>query len=203
MAAIGLFGGTFNPVHIGHMILAQDACEACSLSRVLFVPCATPPHKATTGLLEDRHRVAMLKRAIAGDERFELEECELERQGVSYSIDTVRTLRERFPDDELVFIIGTDSLVELHLWREIESLLDLCTFVAVPRPGVLRESLRVESIQLPAPWPERLLGQVIEGNPVDISSTRIRKRIAEGRGCRYLVPDEVRAYIKENGLYTP
>ena len=150
---------------------------------------------------ESQHRLAMLDLATDADERFVVDDCELEREGVSYSIETVRAMRQRYPEDQLYFIIGSDSLVELHLWRDIEALLELCTFVTVPRPGISREELTVDRLSLPAPWPERLLETIIDGNAPDISSSGIRKRIAEGEGCRYLVPDSVCEYIQEHGLY--
>lgn len=200
---IGVLGGTFNPVHLGHLIVAQTAMERFELGRVLFIPCASPPHKNGPGLAEGRHRLAMLQSAIEGDLRFEVSDVELQRGGRSYTIDTVRALHERFPGADFCFIIGADTLTELHTWREIETLLTLVRFVTVARPGTDLAPLRArpDRLRLPPPWPERLLADVAEARQVDISSSDIRYRLAEGMSIRYLVPVGVEMYITEHHLY--
>jgi nicotinate-nucleotide adenylyltransferase len=202
-ARIGVLGGTFNPIHLGHLIVAQMAMERFELGRVMFIPCAVPPHKNGTGLADGAHRFAMVQSAIEGDLHFEASDMEIQRGGRSYTIDTARALRERFAGAELCFIIGADTLPELHMWREIETLLTLVRFVTLARPGTDVEALRTnpDRLRLPPPWPERLLGDVAEGRQVDISSSDIRYRLAEGISIRYLVPPGVEMYITEHNLY--
>ena len=199
-ARIGVLGGTFNPVHIGHLILAQDACELFDLGRVLFIPCNRPPHKAEKALAAVAHRVAMLQAAVGGDPRFEVCDLEVRRGGISYSVDTARELRALYPAAEICFIVGSDSLVELHLWKEIETLLQLCRFVALMRPE--GEGARPgQTVQLPDPWPERLRAGVRTGHVVNVSSSDIRRRCGAGRSIRYLVPAAVETYIQRQELY--
>ncbi|MCX6995656.1 MAG: nicotinate-nucleotide adenylyltransferase [Kiritimatiellaeota bacterium] len=198
---LGLLGGTFNPVHMGHLILAQDALERFGLDRVLLIPCAQPPHKQAPRLAAAAERLAMLRLAVAGDPRFEVSAVELERGAPSYAVDTVRPLRAEQPERRLFFIIGTDALLELHQWHAIGELLELCEFSTMLRPGFPVEFLGAERLNLPAPWPERLLHNLFTGHAVDISATDIRQRLAEGRSIRYLVPPAVGQYIFEQGLY--
>lgn len=198
---IGILGGTFNPVHMGHLILAQDAMEHFELGRVLFIPCARPPHKSERDLLPAEHRIAMLEAAIEGDLRFHVSRLETERGGVSYSIDTARELHSLYPGAEIHFILGSDSLLELHLWKNAGELLELCRFVTLTRPGAEYDMLKTADLQLPAPWPERLKACIRVGHTVDISSTDIRYRVAEGLAIRYLVHPAVEMYIAEHSLY--
>lgn len=201
MEKAGILGGTFNPVHMGHLILARDAMEAHGLSRVLFVPCARPAHKSEAGLAPASHRLAMLECAAGDDGAFEVSRVELEREGVSYAVDTVKALRAQSPDVAWHFIIGADTLPELSTWRDIPDLLERCRFVTMRRPGMpSRESL-AEGIRLPSPWPDRLLEGMFDGHLVDISSSEIRKRVAEQRTIRYLVPRAVEDYIRKHKLY--
>jgi len=198
---IGIMGGTFNPIHLGHLMLAQSAYEQYDLNKVLFIPCARPCHKRAPRLLSGEHRLAMVEAALADDARFEASDLELRRGGISYSIDTLRALHEELPDTEFFFIIGTDSLLELPQWRQIKTLLELCTFVTFYRPGVDNVALKPESLDLPAPWPEKLLEHVQPGRQVQVSSSEIRHRVAEGLSIRYMVPHPVEIYISEHKLY--
>jgi len=200
---IGLFGGTFNPIHIGHLIAAQSALEHFELAKVVFVPCAVPPHKDGGGLVDARHRLAMVQAAVEDDFRFEVSDVEVQRGGRSYTVDTASGFREGYPDAELCFIIGADTLSELRLWREIGRLLEMVRFVCLARPGTDVAGLQADPgrIGLPEPWPTTLLADVVEGRLVDISSSDIRYRIAEGMSIRYLVPAAVEMYIAEHSLY--
>lgn len=198
---LGVFGGTFNPVHLGHMIMAQDAIEAFDLDRVMFVPCAQPPHKPSGDLAPATHRLAMLEAAIEGDLRFDVSALEIQRGGTSYTIDSMREIAAEHPGMELYFIIGADSLLELHLWREIEALLQLCRIVTIARPGVDLDALQAKDLKLPPPWPEKLQAGIRVGHMVNVSSTDIRYRVAEGMSIRYLVPPGVDMYIAEHSLY--
>ena len=198
---LGVLGGTFNPVHVGHLILAQDACERLALDRVLWVPCAQPPHKQAPQLAGAEHRLAMLRLAVQGDPRFEVSTLELERGAPSYAVDTVRQLRAAHPGSRLYFLIGADSLLELHLWHAVAELLELCEFATMVRPGAPLGTDPAADLKLPAPWPARLLGNLFTGHTVEVSSTELRRRLAEGRSIRYLVPEAVERYILEHGLY--
>jgi len=198
---IGILGGTFNPVHIGHLILAQSAVEAFDLAKVLFIPCAQPPHKEPAGLVTAEHRMAMLEAAIEGDLRFEVSDIEIKRGGTSYAIATVRQLLRIYPQSKLFFIIGSDTLPELHLWKDVNALLKLCTFVTFGRPGQNHRPLQPDDLHLDPPWPEQLLRNYQELRLVDVSSSDVRYRLAEGMSIRYLVPLSVEMYIAEHGLY--
>lgn len=196
---IGILGGTFNPVHLGHLIIAQDALENFELHKVLFVPCAQPPHKNSTGLQTTHHRLQMLEAALEGDTNFEISDIELQRGGVSYTVDTIHALKRQHPQVAWVLILGADSLLELHLWKDVYRLLALCEIVTLARPGF--EEISEESLHLRAPWPERLRRNVRHGHGVEISSTDIRRRVAEGMSIRFLVPSVVEMYIAEHRLY--
>ena len=196
---IGILGGTFNPVHTGHLIIAQHALEQVALDTVVFVPCANPYHKATDDLAEAGHRLAMLETAVSEDPRFEVSRADIDRGGDSYSVDTVADTRRRHPDARIEFIIGTDSLLELHTWKNVYDLLESCPFITMARPG-----FRVEDpgqLHLRPPWPEKLLGNVMMGRVIDISSSEIRRRVREGKSIRYLVPEGVEGYIRGERLY--
>ncbi len=198
---VGILGGTFNPVHVGHLILARDAMEAHGLSRVLFIPCARPAHKPETGVEPAAQRLAMLERAVVDDPAFEISRVELEREGVSYAVDTVKALRAHAPDVDWHFIIGADTLPELPTWRNILELIELCRFITMRRPGMPDREALTEGVRLPAPWPERLTEGIFDGHLIDISSSEIRKRVAQGRSIRYLVPRDVEDYIADQKLY--
>lgn len=198
---IGILGGTFNPIHTGHLILAQDALEQFELNRVLFVPCAKPPHKKAAGLLPAEHRLRMIEVALEGDLRFEISPVELQRGGTSYTIDTLRELARLWPRARFYLILGGDSLLELHLWKDVYALLALCEVVTLVRPGHDERPITAETISLRAPWPDRLLKNVWTGHRVEISSSDIRRRVAEGMSIRYLVHPAVEMYIAEHGLY--
>ncbi|MGA2222364.1 MAG: nicotinate-nucleotide adenylyltransferase [Verrucomicrobiia bacterium] len=196
---IGILGGTFNPIHIGHLIIAQDAMEQFGLDCVKFIPSATPPHKKYEGNATAAQRLAMVRLAIRGNARFEADDIEIRRGGTSYSVDTLTSLRRRDPQAQFYFIIGADSLQELHRWREVGRLVRLCTFVIVVRPGF--EPRRVVDPKLDAATRRRLRQHVLRGHACDIASRDIRARVARGESIRYLVPDAVLQYINRHKLY--
>ena len=200
MKTVGILGGTFNPVHIGHLLVAQTVRETCGLDRVVLLPCHTPPHKACAELAPAADRLAMVRLAVADDPGLDVCTLELERGGVSFAVDTMLSFRERYLDCEPSFIIGMDSLRELHLWRRAEELLRLCRFIVVERPGVDRP-VSPEDLPFPAPWPARLLASVIRGRRCEVSSREIRGRVAENKPIRYLVTPAVEQYIVRQGLY--
>ncbi len=195
----GILGGSFNPVHTGHLLMAQDAAEYFALDRVLFLPCATPPHKDGSDLAPTEHRLAMLSAAIAAVPHFELCTLEIERGGLSYSVDTVKQLKSEYRNDIFFFIIGDDSLVDLPNWYRIDVLLELCEFVTMARPGIV---LAPETPAIKDPEQRhRLLTRRRVGHSLNVSSMEIRKRVANRRPIRYLVPEPVAEYIDRHELY--
>ena len=181
---IGLFGGSFDPIHHGHLILARDAMESLGLDRVIFIPVNVSPHKLAHPPVAARLRCEMVAAAIAEESRFSMDACEAEREGPSFAVDTVRVMRRRFPQAELFYFIGEDNVSSLHTWREIDELKKLASFVVLARGNL----------------------QPVEGFPVisrniDISSTDIRNRIAQGLPVRYLLPDAVCAILTRHQLY--
>jgi len=192
---LGIFGGTFNPIHSGHLLIAQDASEAFGLSRVMFIPSAVPPHKRVKDLADGRHRLAMVRRAIRGNPRFESSDIELRRGNVSYTIDTVNALRRRHPRARMFLLIGSDSLNEFHTWRSAAQLTRRCRVIAVLRPGEKR--FRFARRRLP-----HLRPLTLRAHPFDVSSTEIRARVRAGKSIRYLVPESVRSYIARHKLYS-
>ena len=198
---IGIFGGTFNPVHMGHLILAQDALEAFDLGKVLFVPCDIPPHKNALQLAPAAHRAAMLEKAIEDNPDFEICDIEIRRGGTNYSIDTVRHLQKLYPRHDLFFIIGSDSLMELHQWKDIDELLRLCRFVTFVRPGFDPTKVAGKALKLKTGLSRDLIKNVVAVHQIDISASDIRHRAAEGKNIRYLVPSFVEIYIAEHNLY--
>lgn len=198
---IGILGGSFNPIHMGHLIIAQDAVDLFDLTKVLFVPCAQPPHKKKSATIDPRHRLAMLESALEDSLMFSVSNIEVERGGISYAVETISQLKQQYPETELCFIIGTDTLLELHSWKEIYTILSLCTFITICRPGFSVDNINPETLKLDPPWPEQLLQNVATGHGIDISSSDIRYRIAEGMNIRYLVPNSVDMYITEHNLY--
>lgn len=184
---IGILGGTFNPPHLGHLLIAEGVVNALHLNRVLFIPDAQPPHIQGKNTIPAKDRVAMVKEAIADNPHFCLDELEVRRGGKSFTIDTIKELKRRDPLAQYYFIIGADMVNDLPNWHEIDKLVQIVTFVAVRRPGVTIHS------KYPVIW--------VDVPQVAISSSGIRDRVAKGESIRYLVPDGVAAYIKEHKLY--
>ena len=196
---VGIVGGTFDPIHLGHLIIAEGARVKLGLARILFVPAGQPWLKVNHTITSVAHRVEMTRRAIAANPYFELCTAEVERSGPSYTVDTLLALRERFGHAaDFFFVLGCDSLAELPLWREPARLVQLCRLVAVPRLGVSVADLSSLEASIPG-----LSDAVIQLDMpiIGISSSQIRRLTAEGLSIRYLVPDEVREYIAEQKLY--
>ncbi len=200
---IGVLGGSFNPVHVGHLMMAQGAVDALNLEKVLFIPARQPPHKDPVMLAGANHRLQMLRLAVEGNERFEVSEIELQREGPSYTVDTLRQLREEYGEEAgLYFIIGADSIQELPLWRDVAMLVQLCRIVPVARPGERSgDEIQYLAQAVGEQRARELLARLLRIPLVDISSSDIRRRIAAGLSIRYLVPESVRGYIEENRLY--
>jgi nicotinate-nucleotide adenylyltransferase len=193
---LGLFGGTFDPIHLGHLILAEQCRESCRLDRVWFVVAGVPPHKPV-GRTAVAHRLEMVRIAIAGQPAFNVSEIEAMRPGPHYSVETLESVHRDQPDDELFFIIGADSLADLPSWREPARITQLATIVVVNRPGI--EEIDPASLPHFGPGSHPLLSVTIP--PVGIASTDLRRRLVEGRSIRYMVPRGVEAYIEAQGLY--
>ena len=195
---LGIMGGTFDPPHYGHLFAALEAAHVLSLERVLFIPTAQPPHKVSDPVTAAEHRAAMIGLSIADNPRFELSNLELERGGLSYTIQTARELHRRHPDAELHFIVGMDSLAELPTWYEPAAILKIARLAAVYRSGVEEVDLRKLETQVPG---AQARISIIPMPGLDISSTDLRERIRDGRPIRYLVPDPVVDYVAEHAIY--
>lgn len=201
MRRIGLMGGTFDPIHVGHLLAAEAAREAADLAEVWFIPTSVPVHKPQPGA-SGADRRALVETAIASHDAFRVEAAELNRKGASYTIDTVLELRRRYPEDAFFWIVGSDMRDDLPSWRRIEELASIVTFVALERPRTGDAGREPEpASELPAYLRDRIVSA--EMPPIGISSTDIRRRLAEGRSIRYMVPDAVHAEIERKGLYGP
>lgn len=187
---IGLFGGSFDPVHMGHLLAASESADRLELDEVHFVTAARPPHKRPLAPAEARHEMVVLATIL--DPRFRSSRLELDHPGPTFTVDTLRRAARRWPGAELFFVTGADAYRDLASWREPEALVALAQMVAVSRPGY--DLSRIDPF-----FRERVLPIEIPG--YDISSTEIRRRIAEGRSVRYLVPYEVEVYIAKHRLY--
>jgi nicotinate-nucleotide adenylyltransferase len=194
---LGILGGAFNPPHTGHLVCAQEALTQLELDKVLFVPVGEAPHRSLAGDPGAEERLEMVELAIADDERFEASRVEIDREGPSYTSDTLRGLREAMPDDELFLILGGDQAATLASWHEPEAVLELATVAVVERISWSKHAIGIKVGRLRGGRAIRYLDMPL----IQISSSLIRRRAAEGRPIRYLVPDKVAAYIESNGLY--
>jgi len=198
---VGVFGGTFDPVHIGHLILAEQCREQAGLDEVWFIPAPRPPQKQRKPVTAFAHRVEMLSLAIAGNPSFRIDELEKDRTGPSYTVDTLQELTVRDPSLDLHFIMGSDSLRDLPVWHKPARIVELATLVIAVRPSHLVPPLTElrQAMKLPETTAIRL--QVVQTLFVDISSTDLRCRVQKGRSLRYLVPRAVECYIQQHRLY--
>jgi nicotinate-nucleotide adenylyltransferase len=189
---VGIFGGTFNPPHMGHLIVAERVRADLELSRIVFVPSFISPHKQDREIASGEERLMMLRLAIGGDRRYDVSDLELRRGGVSYTVETLAEMARNLPSDELFFLLGMDNLVEFDTWKDPGRIAELATLVVMARPGFPRpERPPVEGLKL-------IYRDVPE---IAISSTDIRHRVLGGDSIRFLVPDAVEQYIRGRGLY--
>ena len=199
---VALFGGSFNPIHFGHLILARSVAEQLTLDRVIFLPTANPPHKDASTLVEGSHRAEMVRLAIEGEPGFVLDDFDLRRSGRTYTIDTVAHFRGRLGSDaEVYWIIGADSLADLIHWHQVSALVDSCHMVVASRPGWDQLNFEVLRVCLSDAQITRLRSDRLDTPRIDISATQIRRRTREGRSIRYLTPEPVRTYVENNHLY--
>lgn len=185
---IGILGGTFNPIHLGHLILADEVKDKLKLDRIIFVPTNTPPHKQNSEIIDAKERLKMIRLAIRTNRDFFVSDVEIKRGGVSYTIETIQEFKKMYPNEELYFIIGSDLLEYLHDWKEIDQILKMVNFVVVNRPDFPLEMI-----------PSYM--KTLEIKTIDISGYQIRKNLKENRSIRYLVSERVFEYIKKKGLY--
>ncbi len=190
---IGIFGGTFNPPHFGHLISASVVKEKLLLDKFFFVPAKIPPHKISTSIIDANLRVEMLKLAISKNQNFDINEIEITRKGISYTIDTLIFFEEKFPKSQLFLIIGMDNLFEIHLWKNVEKIFEIANIVVMNRAN----------FSLPKDIDNKFLKQVqfVEIPNIEISSTEIRHRIKMNRSIKYFVPEAVEKFILKNNLY--
>jgi nicotinate-nucleotide adenylyltransferase len=198
---MGVFGGTFNPVHIGHLTMAEQCREQASLDQVRFVPAARPPHKLDLSVSQFSDRVEMLRLAVAGNPAFVIDELEANRPGPSYTVDTLETLAAQYPGVALELIIGSDSLGDLPGWREPARILGLAGLLIVKRPGYASLSADQLRAALGVATGDPVRAVEINSPLVDISSNELRKRVAAGRSVRYWTPRAVECYIEAHNLY--
>ena len=192
IAPIGVLGGIFDPVHFGHLATARLACDYFQLNRFFYVPAGVPPHKQTTVAASPVHRLAMLQLALEGESGASIWDGEISSSRVSYTVDTLGSLRERFPETPIYFIVGADNLHEIPAWHRYRTILDMVTLCVAERPGFTMT------------LPDTLASARIERFPSPqwgLSSTQLRRYLSAGYSCRHLLPDKVREYIIGNGLY--
>jgi nicotinate-nucleotide adenylyltransferase len=211
---IGIFGGTFNPIHLGHLRAAEEIRERFDLERVVFIAAAVPPHKEVEGGISGEHRMEMVRLAISGNPHFSLSDIELKRPGKSYSISTIQVLRQKYgSDSEMFFILGMDAFLEIGTWKSFQELFSLCHFVVMTRPGFDKP---VSATMLPPEIGDAFIYDEGESRFMhrdgysiylqgviflDISSTKIREEVSKGRSIRYLLPPEVERYIRRHHFY--
>lgn len=198
---MGIFGGTFDPIHLGHLLLAERCREKLNLAQIRFVLADKAPHKQDTSSANAKHRWEMLRLAINSNPYYLADDRELRRGGTSYTVTTLAELHEEFPQCKLVFLMGADSLAEFHTWRQPEEICKLAHVVVVARGGVALPDLELLRPYMPGVTDEELATHLVAMPQMEISSTAIREQVAAGGSIRYQVPAAVEAYIEAHGLY--
>jgi len=200
---IGIFGGSFNPIHLGHLIVAEEVFQQRNLSMIVFIPTGISPHKESSELADASHRYQMVGDAISDNEHFEISDIEIKRTGKSYTIDTIKMLNEIYGEGHKFYmIVGTDMINEINTWKDVDTLSKMCHFIVVNRfPVEMDEELLSESA-LCAGRKEEIVQYMVQIPSIGISSTAIRGKLYSGRSIKYLVPKCVEEYIKKNKLYT-
>jgi nicotinate-nucleotide adenylyltransferase len=199
MAGFGILGGTFDPIHFGHLVLAEKAREACELAKVILVPASIPPHKIGQVAISAEERFEMVRLAISNHPQLEVSNAEIVRSGLSYTIDTIRQLKKEHPGEEAFLIMGFDSLLELYTWKDYRQILNETQIITAFRPGypvLINEQQWPEFLRL---YRDKI--KLLEAPLIDISATWLRQELVNGHSVRYLIPETVREYIQHRGLY--
>lgn len=197
---IGISGGTFDPIHHGHLIIAEQIRESLDLDRIVFIPSGMPPHKANLKVSSAEHRYNMVFNAIKTNPHFEVSRIEIEREGFTYTVDTLTRLNEVYNKDaKMFFITGADVIPDLLTWKDYERIFSLCDFIAVLRPGYKKDNFIQKIEYLKVAHSAKI--HIVDAPLIGISSTIIRERVRNGKSIKYLVPESVEKYIYENGLY--
>lgn len=198
MKKYGIMGGTFNPIHLAHLYIAYEAKEQLNLDKVIFMPAGNPPHKKDT-IIDAKFRYEMVRKAIEGYERFEINSYEIEKNGYSYTYETLQYLKKQDDNVEVFFIAGADSLMAIEKWRNTDLVLNNCTFVAFNRGEYNKSILEEQKHKLEKKYDAKIV--ILNVTDIDISSSMIRERIANGKRVDFFLPEEVKKYISENKLY--
>ncbi|WP_031513200.1 nicotinate-nucleotide adenylyltransferase [Desulfofalx alkaliphila] len=199
MSTLAIMGGTFDPIHYGHLLVADQVRHNFNCDKVLFIPAARPPHKEGVPISSARHRLAITRLAVASNDAFMVSTLEIDRPGPSYTVDTVKAVHQLYRPEKLYFITGADGVLEIMTWKDVNQLLSLCCFVAATRPGFDIGNLKEKLKDLPE---EKLKNIIPLSVPaLDISSTDIRRRVRKGEPIKYLLPEPVEKYIKNHRLY--
>lgn len=196
---VGIMGGTFNPIHIGHLIMAENAYEQFELDEVIFMPSKNPPHKLNQVIISDSHRLNMVKAAINDNPHFSISTLEIDREGITYTADTLRTLTEENPNTEYYFIIGADSFFQIETWKEPEVIFSLSHIIAASRYQLSEEAMQEQVMYLSKKFKGKI--DLLSSPTIELSSKAIRTRMEEGKSIKYYVPAQVYRYILENRLY--
>lgn len=199
MKRLAIMGGTFDPIHYGHLVAAEGARYEFNLDRVIFIPAARPPHKTGQEVTDPAHRQAMVEMAVASNQWFECSALEIEREGPSYTVNTIQTVCKMHPATSIFFITGADAVLEILTWKDVDKLLNVCKFIAATRPGYDLGNLK----HILSSLPEKYLKNIctMEVPALAISSTDIRSRLAAGKPIKYLLPETVEEYIFDHELY--
>ncbi|NLX61571.1 MAG: nicotinate-nucleotide adenylyltransferase [Tissierellia bacterium] len=200
MKKIGIMGGTFDPIHIGHLLIAEYARISFKLDKILFIPTGNPPHKKKKHITSDMHRYNMVLLATNSNENFLLSTIEMDRKGVTYTIDTINALKSIYDNTDFYFIMGADSLLQIYSWKDYEKLLNMCKFIVAKRPGYKDNKLDEVKSDLNLKYNSQIF--IMEGPLLDISSSQIRERVKKGISITYLVPRAVEIYIYKHKLYS-
>jgi len=196
---IGIFGGSFNPIHIGHLLLAEYIREEFKLNKIIFIPTGNPPHKDARELELAQHRYNMVRLAIDSNPFFDISDVELKREGISYTSDTLKEIGSKYPCEELFFICGSDSIIQFPTWHEIGKIFELSNIIVAKRPNVSEEKLNNMICEFKKKYRARIICSAAPH--IEISSSEIRSKIRKGLSIRYMVPFTVAEYIKTNNLY--
>jgi nicotinate-nucleotide adenylyltransferase len=195
---VGIMGGTFDPIHTGHLVVANEVLNFYGLEEIIFIPAGDPPHKKGT-VANSFDRYIMTEMAVLSNNRFKVSDIEIKKSGKSYTLNTLMELTKEYPDAEFHFITGTDAVIELPSWREPEKLLKLCKFVAVSRPGISMGEARDKISEINKMFNSSI--ELFQAPMLQISSTDIRQRFMDGKSAKYLLPESVEQYIIKNNLY--